>query len=178
MREIALAVLLVCSSVSNAAVILYDEAVDGDLIDSQETFTVFAGENIVRGHSGFGDKDRFYLFIPAQMKLDGFSVYSPGCEQPGFEVGKQRHCGSFRRTPGETTMSWFLFAEGGSGGNGPGTVWGPLTTKLLGAESHTEGSFMWEATFRVTSVVPIPAAVWLFGSALVGLGWFKPRQQS
>jgi hypothetical protein len=26
------------------------------------------------------------------------------------------------------------------------------------------------------SVVPIPAAVWLFGSALAGLGWFRRRQ--
>jgi hypothetical protein len=29
--------------------------------------------------------------------------------------------------------------------------------------------------FRVTSV-PIPAAVWLFGSALAGLGWLKRKQ--
>jgi hypothetical protein len=27
-----------------------------------------------------------------------------------------------------------------------------------------------------SSVVPIPAAVWLFGSALAGLGWFRRRQ--
>lgn len=26
------------------------------------------------------------------------------------------------------------------------------------------------------SVVPIPAAVWLFGSALAGLGWMKRKQ--
>ncbi len=26
------------------------------------------------------------------------------------------------------------------------------------------------------SVVPLPAAVWLFGSALAGLGWFRRRQ--
>jgi hypothetical protein len=31
------------------------------------------------------------------------------------------------------------------------------------------------ASFSV-SVVPIPAAVWLFGSALAGLGWFRRRQ--
>ena len=28
----------------------------------------------------------------------------------------------------------------------------------------------------VVNVVPIPAAVWLFGSALVGLGWLRRRQ--
>jgi hypothetical protein len=28
----------------------------------------------------------------------------------------------------------------------------------------------------VVTVVPIPAAVWLFGSALAGLGWFRRRQ--
>ena len=26
-----------------------------------------------------------------------------------------------------------------------------------------------------TTAVPIPAAVWLFGSALAGLGWFKRK---
>jgi len=30
--------------------------------------------------------------------------------------------------------------------------------------------------FRATSIVPIPAAVWLFGSALAGLGWMRRKQ--
>ena len=30
----------------------------------------------------------------------------------------------------------------------------------------------------VVSVVPIPAAVWLFGSALAGLGWMRRRSQA
>ncbi len=40
------------------------------------------------------------------------------------------------------------------------------------------GSYEWSwagDSIRV-NVVPIPAAVWLFGSALAGLGWFRRRQ--
>jgi len=32
------------------------------------------------------------------------------------------------------------------------------------------------SVFAVWTVVPIPAAVWLFGSALAGLGWLRRRQ--
>ena len=38
------------------------------------------------------------------------------------------------------------------------------------AANATTGSFLVR-----TSVVPIPAAVWLFGSALAGLGWYKRK---
>jgi len=38
----------------------------------------------------------------------------------------------------------------------------------------TERTLQWAAG---ATVVPIPAAVWLFGSALAGLGWFRRRQK-
>ena len=31
-------------------------------------------------------------------------------------------------------------------------------------------------TYLVRATVPVPAAVWLFGSALAGLGWMSRRQ--
>jgi len=31
-------------------------------------------------------------------------------------------------------------------------------------------------TYLVRTTVPVPAAVWLFGSALAGLGWFRRKQ--
>ena len=42
----------------------------------------------------------------------------------------------------------------------------------------TPGTYVWSwssDTFTL-NVVPIPAAVWLFGSALAGLGWVRRRQ--
>lgn len=49
--------------------------------------------------------------------------------------------------------------------------------------SSSEAIFMFD-TLSITvdnvnaNVVPIPAAVWLFGSALAGLGWLKRKQTS
>ncbi len=37
----------------------------------------------------------------------------------------------------------------------------------------TENSLQWAA--GNLTVVPVPAAVWLFGSALAGLGWFRRK---
>jgi hypothetical protein len=40
------------------------------------------------------------------------------------------------------------------------------------------GRMIASGTVSAAGVVPIPAAVWLFGSALAGLGWFRRRTQS
>jgi hypothetical protein len=55
------------------------------------------------------------------------------------------------------------------------------------AEESVNSSGIWAGTGGIPaapyapiatawSVVPVPAAVWLFGSALAGLGWFRRRQ--
>lgn len=40
----------------------------------------------------------------------------------------------------------------------------------------TENTLQWAAGADNLSVVPVPAAVWLFGSALAGLGWCRRKQ--
>jgi hypothetical protein len=42
--------------------------------------------------------------------------------------------------------------------------------------SNGTGSLNWEITSGTVSAVPIPAAVWLLGSALAGLGWLRRKQ--
>lgn len=37
-------------------------------------------------------------------------------------------------------------------------------------------SFTWAGDSLTVNVVPIPAAFWLFGSALIGLGWIRRKQ--
>ncbi len=72
---------------------------------------------------------------------------------------------------------------GGGGALGPiGTGdWLNLEAVFFDVSSTTLSGFPSE-TLSMTidnvnaSVVPIPAAVWLFGSALAGLGWFRRRQ--
>jgi hypothetical protein len=43
--------------------------------------------------------------------------------------------------------------------------------QIVGYGTLADGS---KAAFLVTAV-PVPAAVWLFGSALVGLGWIRRK---
>ena len=72
----------------------------------------------------------------------------------------------------ETTL---LFADGGAGWRtiSFGASWTGIATLELG------NTITYPETARggydniVVNFVPIPAAVWLFGSALAGLGWFR-----
>jgi len=48
--------------------------------------------------------------------------------------------------------------------------WGQLTDDCVPLDSS-----LWAGAYFKESVVPIPAAVWLFGSALAGLGWLRRR---
>jgi len=47
---------------------------------------------------------------------------------------------------------------------------------LVSLQFDTAGSSSVYTDNIVTNAVPVPAAVWLFGSALAGLGWLKRKQ--
>jgi hypothetical protein len=66
-----------------------------------------------------------------------------------------------------------------TGGDIPQNLPGSYTAFLIGFEYDTEGNEIGIVvapadTFAITAV-PIPAAVWLFGSALAGLGWMRRK---
>ncbi len=51
--------------------------------------------------------------------------------------------------------------------------------KSVSVNFETEGNYLFNVPGVdniVASVVPVPAAVWLFGSALAGLGWMRRKQ--
>ena len=50
-------------------------------------------------------------------------------------------------------------------------------TQLVGDDVDVQNVRLSRCAFKV-SVIPIPAAVWLFGSALMGLGWIGKRKTS
>jgi hypothetical protein len=77
------------------------------------------------------------------------------------------------------------------------TATGGIVNRTISIQSYTLNSFVFDATWTnlerleahagaspsalvldniVVNVVPIPASVWLFGSALAGLGWVRRRQ--
>jgi len=65
-----------------------------------------------------------------------------------------------------------LLPTGNNAGNYDGFGWYLSGSQpLLGGTGYVGGSV-------VASVVPVPAAFWLFGSALVGLGWLRRKQCS
>jgi len=53
----------------------------------------------------------------------------------------------------------------------PASICGVLRAYTLADFENNGGNIADLSNVRAFSVVPIPAAVWLFGSALVGLGW-------
>ena len=65
-------------------------------------------------------------------------------------------------------------------------IWGYLPeglAEVYGLEYSTEYGYWGDNGYSEagvlmvrSSVVPVPAAVWLFGSALAGLGWFRRKQ--
>ena len=60
-------------------------------------------------------------------------------------------------------------AFAGGAGNAPGTALGPAGDPLLAGDEYI-------VTFAAAeAVVPVPAAVWLFASALGLLGWVRRR---
>jgi hypothetical protein len=50
------------------------------------------------------------------------------------------------------------------------------TTGELGEQAFTQKNSVGIILYPASVPVPIPAAVWLFGSALAGLGWMKRKQ--
>jgi hypothetical protein len=51
-----------------------------------------------------------------------------------------------------------------------------MSFELAGADGLKQAAFNAAITDINVSVVPVPAAIWLFGSALAGLGWMKRKQ--
>jgi hypothetical protein len=90
--------------------------------------------------------------IPSPLVNFGVAIYyaSELPDIPCFEGGTQ---------PG--AVVW------GATGSG---AWRPLSDDCVPVHQQ-----LFTTAYFKSSVVPIPAAVWLFGSALAGLGWFRRK---
>jgi hypothetical protein len=160
------------ASVANSATVLWDEAIDGDIADRQLVLSAESDINWVSGSVSEGDADRFYISLSPSQELISVEVISYGCfeELPtnGSICGTLDISATGEDRDGPTSSGLGVRGSGLSGGGRNYSIFGPSTTSAIGAAAASNNGFDWYA--KIT-VVPIPAAVWLFGSALAVSGW-------
>ena len=141
------------------------------------TLTGSSGSNSFGAHNGWGGQDGYGAQVGVSMRQVGggaFAIHSldlllqgcygnyPGCFGSEYISGTLAGGGAADLSVAVGTGDWLnlvrvnFYAEGDGFGFGTGTVV--------------------EIDNINVSAVPIPAAVWLFGSALAGLGWMRRKQ--
>ncbi|MDC1288316.1 VPLPA-CTERM sorting domain-containing protein [Gammaproteobacteria bacterium] len=198
LKRIALLIFLFAGFQANAAVI-WDETADGDLFnDSLGIFGIgtntISGSNSINKHPTVGslgfDVDFFRFDVAAGTQIVGVTVAITEVERDGFNC-----CDGFlsSRLYGATTG--FVHTEYWDAYN---KQFDPSlsTSAIPGGSSAYQysiirdsnwsldlgGKVNWDWTVDIdiarVSPVPVPAAVWLFGTALVGLFGFNKRRKA
>jgi len=189
----AIALAMACSLSAQAAVV-YDESVSGDLSSDNLNPTAIilaAGDNIISGSvvAAPGDRDFWTVTIASGQSLDAiiFDEFNSAEDRSFFavEIGNQiTALNSAASLLGSALVGAGVGASQGDdildnlgaapfGGAGFTGSLGPGTYTFWFQE--TAASVDYSLNFQV-SEVPVPAAVWLFGSALVGLAGVKRRK--
>jgi hypothetical protein len=186
MKNLIAVVLLLGCGAAHAATVLYDESVDGDAgqLSEKENLFLVSGENIIRGEQDWTnpdpDYDQFVLNIADGYQISSITPTATGIQLNGW-------------------FTWFVYVGNSQGQDGNEVFDAILRTNseifyykipeyplvesqyFLGgfgaaANGGTSPEIAYEWSIIVTQVVPIPASVWLFGSALGGLGWMRRKQ--
>lgn len=185
----AVAVLLGFSGSANSAVVVTAVESGGDLI-----FTTEAGGSLDLSGSAFWVTSNGSAFLRAETGSLGIGgdlaegnvvdlyfgltgdPFGPGTGEyfvPDYISGSGDYFGF------EVGSDYFFVPDGYVSGDplsGTSTFVGQSFTTL----GMSQGSYVYTLTGSgdtiTVNVVPIPAAVWLFGSALVGLGWMRRKQ--
>lgn len=173
----------------NAAVIEYEEAVDGDIsqLGTSPVFNFDVGINTISGSTHF---------IVNDFDSDSFSIYLPNNL---FVTEVTYTFDNVSTLPGTTGLGTSYAIHDSSGALGIGNSiqilddTSPITnfviglplgedtfrfTQLLG-RGGDGGSWDYTLSFEVVSTaVPIPPAFWLFGSGLLGLVGMTRRKKA
>jgi hypothetical protein len=166
------------SSTSLAADI-WDESIDGDLSNNGGAPTlldVSAGSNVVNGTVGVPDTLNYFTFtIEEGERLESVILLD-------LEANPSM---AFNIFEGPTNASGCCLGSTAFQSNAIGKdLLGSRYTNTgpLGPGAYTfapsNGSNAYSLDFRLSSVVPIPAAAWLFGSSLIGLVGMQRRQKA
>lgn len=186
--------LAMATSLSAQAAVVYDESISGDLSSDNlnpTSISLSAGDNIISGNviAAPGDRDFWTVTIANDQSLDAIILDQfVTTEDRSFfavEQGPQITAINSAATylgsalvgagAGASQGDDILDDLGGAifGGSGFIGALGPGTYTFWFQETAAEVDY--SLNFQV-SQVPVPAAAWLFGSALVGLAGVKRKQ--
>jgi len=190
---ISLALLGLSITSAYASLIAYDESVSGDI--SNGTFTLdTAGNNTWTGSSSWEnlifDHDTFFMTVDSAVQVTGFSVlFSNISVSPSVTAG---HISAYLRDFSSPFLNILqqervdLITGTASTPIGPPAyplIFPALRVNLGSGVSHLDSfalSFDYSISVLTSAVspVPIPAGVWLFGSALIGLVGIQKRKKT
>ncbi len=185
-----LPLLLAFTGQANAATVVWDESVDGDL-EFAPSFYLSAGEYSISGSlfaeqtSEFfvsGDSDTFFIHADPGTRIASVQYSLTGTNS---ELVDQRAELVLYNYATNASFGKFIAFQGGASGDAS-DVWPAVSlvgesvwdTKLDWAGAVPLGAYQtvdYTYTFTLTAV-PLPAAAWLFGSALLGLGACRKRK--
>lgn len=165
---------------ASAAPLVYDEAVDGDIIANISSLTLDFGANTINGtvsglntNLGF-DADLFDAILPANAILESIQlVVTPAAGGNGFIPNTFQY--SLNANPAE------IFSPSSSGGNLDISI--SIAATLLEAIGLNGIQFLTVADYQLTinlieaDIVPLPAALPLFLGGLGLMGFVGKRKK-
>lgn len=170
-------ILFALSSISNAAVV-WNESIDGDL-NSTNIGVLGEGTHTIMGSSffnmtgGWTNDDDYFLFqLDVGHAITGFSYSDLNVVQSG---GASSFDGSAVIRDNTTYDSYLVYGSGYESFNNWVFPFASSNQMHVNGSGYSgsccTGSFTWDWSVDITvaSPVPVPAAGWLFISALVGL---------
>ena len=198
MRLLPVAMLFFCATAQSAVVTLdFESAAEGNILPFQEDIFFFHTDATVSGivegqnlrdlfsfpgtasatkHVFWGQKDgqtggSLSMAVPLTMTFDLLAIDAAFADASG--VGILEIIGY----PGDGGVAITHFVQL-SNDIATYDLSGLGLTGLVGVEFVTDISIAvpYELDNVVVNAVPIPAAVWLFSSALAGLGWMRRKQ--
>ena len=178
MKSLVLSFALLLSGVTQAATVDFDSLPNGGWYIFDGYYEVYTDGFVFGSLGGVGTFGE-----PGNKGMVG---YGSGIEDPGFIVMAMQGGGSFALMSADidNAVSWSANTETGSFNSS--TASGPSLNDIGTGDWLSITSLTIYGPSDFTSVtldnvvlgaaVPVPAAVWLFGSALGGLGWMRRRK--
>jgi len=182
MKKYILMLAMMIASTANASVI-YDENIDGDAsgtIGITNLGTIGVGSSSIFGSTpGGNDDDWFNFSILAGTTLDSIVLTSftgnggnLGWSQDGISITS-----NFQGPFNSSQVGLDLLENGPLSAFGPFLLAGTYAIKF-GTGTNVNSYGIDFNVSGVPSTVPVPAAAWLFGSALIGFFGFSRRKKA